>query len=139
VTRSGLILEEKLLNPYDVLSDTGHDFLIDCLLQDCNTVQFAIEMLCSRFSFLLCLALHAICTREALDVLLDIALVSQELNICTIDQNTALFLQIYVLLPSQWCETPVLAHNDLLSARKLVHRSSQSLDCGGSVAIKSAD
>jgi hypothetical protein len=121
------------------LSDTRHDFLIGCLLQDCNTAQFAIEMLCSRFSLLLCLALHAICTGEALDVLLDIALVSQELNVRTIDQNAALLLQLYVLLPSQWCETPVLAHNDLLSARELVHRSSQSLDCGGPVAIKSAD
>jgi hypothetical protein len=91
------------------------------------------------FSFLLCLALHTICAWEALDVLLDIALVSQELNICTVDQNTTLLLQPYILLPSQRGETPVLADNDLLSAGELVHRSSQGLDGGGAMAIKSAD
>jgi hypothetical protein len=68
------------------LSGTGHIFLIGCRLQDCKTAQFAIEMLVrGSHQPPLCLALHAICIREALDVLLDIALVSQELNVCTID------------------------------------------------------
>jgi hypothetical protein len=67
------------------LSGTGHVFLAGCLLQDFKTAQFAIEMHVRGSHRPLCLALHAICTREALDVLLDIALVSQELNVCTID------------------------------------------------------
>ena len=87
----------------------------------------------------LCLTLNTISTGETLDVIRDVALVAQKLDVCTIDQNTALLLQLDIFVPSQWCETPVFAHNDLLSARELVHRSSQSLDSGGPMTVERAD
>jgi hypothetical protein len=87
----------------------------------------------------LCLAGSFVRTRESLHVVFDVALVPQELNICTILQHTAFLLQLDVLLASEWCESPVLADNDLLATRELVHRSSKSLDGGSTVSITSSD
>jgi len=87
----------------------------------------------------LCLTSNLVSTGESLHVLLNVALVSQELNICSVDQNTALLLQLDIFLTSQWRETPVLADNDLLATGKLVHGSSESLDGGGAVGISSSD
>lgn len=77
--------------------------------------------------------------REAAHVGLDLAAVPQELDVCTIDQHSALLLELDVLITSQRCETPVLADDDLLSARELVHGSSESLDGGSSVGVSGSD
>jgi len=77
--------------------------------------------------------------REALDVLLNLAVVSQELDIGAIDQDTALLLQLDIFVASQGGETPVLADNDLLATGELVHGSSESLDGGGAVGVASPD
>ena len=65
--------------------------------------------------------------------------VPQELNICAIDQNTTLLLELNILVTSQRCKAPVLADNDLLTARELVHRSSKCFNGGGTAGISGAD
>lgn len=87
----------------------------------------------------LCLARDFVGTWESLHVLLNVAPISQELDIGTIDQDSPLLLQLDILLTAQWCESPVLADNDLLATRELVHGSSKSLDGGSSVGISSSD
>ena len=69
----------------------------------------------------LCLARSLVCARESSHVLFNVALVSQELHVCTVDQDAAFLLQLDILVSSQRCETPVLADNDLLAAREFVH------------------
>jgi len=87
----------------------------------------------------LCLASGLVSTRESLHVGLDRTLVSQELDIGTIDQDTTLLLELDVLVSSKWSEAPVLADDDLLSTRELVHGSSESLNSGSSVGVSSSD
>jgi hypothetical protein len=72
----------------------------------------------------LCLASDLVSTRESLDVLLDLASAAVELNVGTVLEETTLLLQLDVLVASERCETPVLADNDLLATRELVHGSS---------------
>jgi len=71
----------------------------------------------------LCLAGDLVSTRESLHVVLDVASAAVELNVGSVLEQTTLLLQLDVLLASEWCETPVLADNDLLAARELVHGS----------------
>lgn len=77
--------------------------------------------------------------REAADVVLDLAPVAQELNVGTVHQDTTLLLQLNVLVPSQRSESPVLADDDLLATRELVHRSTESLDGSSSVRVSGSD
>ena len=76
---------------------------------------------------------------ESSHVLLNWALVSQELYICTINQDAAFLLQLDILVSSQRCEAPVLADNNLLAAREFVHRSSKSFDSSSTVGVSSSD
>lgn len=72
----------------------------------------------------LCLASGLESTWESLHVVLDLALVSQKLNVSTIDQDTTFRLELDVFVSSERSETPVLADDDLLSSWELVHGSS---------------
>jgi len=71
--------------------------------------------------------------------LFNATLVSQELDVGTINQDTTLLLQLDIFVASERCETPVLADNDLLATGELVHGSSQSLDGGSTVGVSGSD
>jgi len=88
---------------------------------------------------ILCLRLDLVGLREAAHVVLDLAPVPQELNICTVHQHSTLLLQLDVLITSQGCETPVLADDDLLATGELVHGSSKGLDGSSSVGVSGSD
>jgi len=68
--------------------------------------------------------IHDLCLRESfretLDVLCQIALVAQELNICSINLDSATGLLLHVFLSAERGEAPVLGDNDLLATRELV-------------------
>jgi hypothetical protein len=87
----------------------------------------------------LCLASSLESTGETLDVALDCALVPQELNVGTIDQNAALLLEFDILVASERSETPVLADDDLLATGELVHGSSKGLDGSSTMCVSSSD
>jgi len=70
---------------------------------------------------------------------LDVTLVSQELNVGTINQNSSLLLELDILVTSERCEAPVLADNDLLAAGEFVHGSAESFDGGGTVRVSGSD
>lgn len=76
---------------------------------------------------------------ESLHVLLNVALISQELHVGTINLNTPLLSEADVLLPSEWGEAPVLADDDLLATREFVHGAAESFDRGGTVGITGAN
>ena len=71
--------------------------------------------------------------RETLEVLRQVAVVAEELNVGTVDLDTARGLLVEVLLAAQRSETPVLGDDDLLAARELVLRATQSLESGSAV------
>jgi len=77
--------------------------------------------------------------REATNVLLEGTVVGEELNVSTIDLDTAGSLLLEILITSERGETPVLGDDDLLSARELVLRSSESLEGEMLVGITSSD
>lgn len=77
--------------------------------------------------------------REALDVVLDGTVVAEELNVGTVDLDTALLAELDVLLTTERSETPVLGDNDLLATRELVHGATESLDGSRTVSVTSAD
>lgn len=54
-------------------------------------------------------------------------MVAKELNVSTVDLDTAGSLALEVLVAAKRGETPVLGDNDLLAARELVLRSAESL------------
>lgn len=64
---------------------------------------------------------------------------AEELDVGTVDLNTALLPHGNVLFTTERSETPVLADDDLLAAGELVHRAAQSLDSGGTVGVTSTD
>lgn len=70
---------------------------------------------------------------EAAHVVRQAAVVGKELNVGTVDLDTATSLLLEVLLTSEGSEAPVLGDNDLLSARELVLRSSEGLKGNGLV------
>lgn len=76
---------------------------------------------------------------ESSHVGLDWALVSQELDVSTIDLDTSLLSETDVLLSSKRGEAPVLGDDDLLATRELVHGTAEGLDGGGAVSITGAD
>ena len=57
---------------------------------------------------------------EFSDVVGQLAVVGQELNICTVNQNLASSLLLHVLFAAERSEAPVLGNDNLLSARELV-------------------
>ena len=57
---------------------------------------------------------------ESSDVVGQLALVPQELDICTIDQNLTSGLLLNILFTTERSEAPVLGNNDLLATRELV-------------------
>jgi len=76
---------------------------------------------------------------EALHVLLQLAVVGQELNVGTIDLDAAGGLLLQVLIAAQGCEAPVLGDDDLLAARELVLGAAQSLKSDGAVGVTGPD
>lgn len=66
--------------------------------------------------------------REAFYVVGQLALVAEELDVGTVDQDTASSLGLQVLLTAERGEAPVLGDNDLLSAGEFVHGSAKSLE-----------
>jgi hypothetical protein len=76
---------------------------------------------------------------ETADVALQRTVVGKELDVSTVDLDTAGSLLVEVLLTSERSEAPVLGDNDLLSARELVLGSAESLEGNGAVGITSAD
>jgi hypothetical protein len=57
---------------------------------------------------------------ETLDVVGQLAVVAQELDVGTINQDLTLSLLLEVLIAAERGEAPVLGDNDLLAARELV-------------------
>jgi hypothetical protein len=64
---------------------------------------------------------------EAADVVLDLAVVAEELDVSTVDLDTAGSLALQVLITTERGEAPVLGDNDLLATRELVLRAAESL------------
>jgi len=78
-------------------------------------------------------------SRESFHVVCQLSVVRQELNICTINQNSASSLLLHVFFTTERSETPVLGYNDLLATRELVLGSSESLESDSTVRITSSD
>lgn len=66
-------------------------------------------------------------------------MVAEELNVSTVDLDTASSLALEVVLAAERSETPVLGDDDLLSAGELVLGSSESLKSQSTVRVTSAD
>lgn len=58
--------------------------------------------------------------REAVDVLLEVTLVTEELHVGAVNLDLALLALGNVFLAAERSEAPVLADDDLLAARELV-------------------
>ena len=106
------------------------------MLKRCTPVRYHWSLFAPH---VLCFARSLVCSRESFHVLLNAALVSQELHICTIDQDATFLLQPDVFVSSQRCEAPVLADNDLLATREFVHRSSKCFDGSSTVGVSSSN
>ena len=70
---------------------------------------------------------------ESSDVIGQLALVAQELNIGTINQDLSRVLLVHILFTAQRSESPVLGDNDLLATWELVLGSAESLDGSSTV------
>src|ERR1700761_219939 len=79
----------------------------------------------------LCLRLNRI--REAPHVVLERALIPQELHVRTVHAQLALLALLDVLLAVERGETPFLRDDDLLAAGELVLAAAESFDGGGAV------
>lgn len=66
-------------------------------------------------------------------------MVTQELDIGTIDLDTTLLAETDVLLATQGSETPVLGDDDLLATGELVHGAAEGLDGEVTVGVTGAD
>lgn len=73
---------------------------------------------------------------EAAHVVLQRTAVAKELNVSTIDLDTASSLALEVLVAAKGGEAPVLGDNNLLATWELVLRSSQSLKSEVTVCLK---
>lgn len=76
---------------------------------------------------------------EALHVLGDETVATQELDVGTVLLELALLAHLDVLLAADGGEAPVLGDNDLLAAGELVHGAAESLDGGSAVGVTGAD
>ena len=70
---------------------------------------------------------------ELLDVVLQAAVASQELDVGSVHPDPALLALLDVLFPAQRRKAPVLRDDKFLTPGELVLRSSQSFDRGGAV------
>lgn len=70
---------------------------------------------------------------EAAHVVLEGTLVTEELNVGTVDTDAALLALGDVLLAAEGSEAPVLGDDDLLATGELVLRAAESLNSGGAV------
>lgn len=70
---------------------------------------------------------------EALHVLLQVAVVGQELHVGTVHLDAASSLLLQVLLATERGEAPVLGDDDLLATGELVLGSAEGLEGGGTV------
>jgi len=77
--------------------------------------------------------------REAAHVLLEVALIAEELDVGTVDLDLALLALLDVLLAAERGEAPVPGDDDLLAAGELVLATPQSLKSSGAVGVPSAD
>lgn len=68
-------------------------------------------------------------SRKSCHVTLDRSLVSQKLNVGTIDQEFALLAFLGIFLATKRCEAPIFGHDDLLAAGKLVLGAAEGFDC----------
>lgn len=64
---------------------------------------------------------------ETADVVGELAVVGQELDVGTINENLSGGLLLHVLLTAEWGETPVLGDNDLLASWELVLGAAEGL------------
>lgn len=64
---------------------------------------------------------------EAAHVLLEVAVVAEELDVGTVDEHAAGSLAVEVLLATERGEAPVLGDDDLLATRELVLGAAESL------------
>jgi len=87
----------------------------------------------------LCLGLELVGLGEAAHVVLDRALVAEELDVGTVHAEVAGLALLDVFVTLERGETPVLGDDDLLATRELVLAASEGLDGGGTVSITSAD
>lgn len=87
----------------------------------------------------LCLTGSLESTWESLHIVLDLALVSQKLNVGTVNQDTTFLLELDIFVSSERSEAPVFGDDNLLSARELIHGSSESLDGSSSVGVSGSD
>jgi hypothetical protein len=71
--------------------------------------------------------------REALHVVLQVAVVGKELNVGTVNLDTTSSDLLQVLLAAEGSETPVLGDDNLLATRELVLRSAESLKSNSAV------
>jgi len=76
---------------------------------------------------------------ESAHVVLDWALVAEELHVGTVDTDGTSLALLDVLGTVERSETPLLGDNDLLATWELVLRAAESLDGGRSVGVTSAD
>jgi hypothetical protein len=76
---------------------------------------------------------------EAADVALKRTVVGEELDVSTVDLDTAGSLALQVLITTERGEAPVLGDNDLLATRELVLRAAESLKSQTTVRVTSAD
>ncbi len=70
---------------------------------------------------------------EPSNVIGKLAMVGQELDVSTINQDLSAFLLLDVLFTTERSEAPVLGNNDLLATRELVLRTTESLESGSTV------
>ena len=70
---------------------------------------------------------------ETADVVGELAVVGQELDVGSIDEDLSGGLLLLVLLTTEWGETPVLGDNDLLASWELVLGAAEGLKGNGAV------
>jgi len=78
-------------------------------------------------------------SRETTNVISQVALVAQELNISTVNQNLSCGLLLHVFFTAERSETPVLGNDNLLATRELVLGATEGLESVGAVRITSSD
>lgn len=94
---------------------------------------------CEDLSSLSFLGNILISLRESLHVLLNGTVVAKELDVGTIDLDTALLAETDVVVTAERGETPVLGDDDLLATRELVHGAAESLDGKVTIVVTGAD
>lgn len=74
-------------------------------------------------------------SRETTDVISQLALVAQELDISTINQNLSCSLLLHIFFTAERSETPVLGNDNLLATGELILGATEGLESIGTVFI----